>query len=132
MLMFKKAEQGFTMIELLVAIAIFGIIIPTLTVGVNGLITINHRARNLTITNIVAENKIEELRSAGFNSLNVGTYTFTSELPAELSKPRSATYQITNPTAGINNITVTISYWDYNRTKTVVYKTVVSELGVGQ
>ncbi len=120
------------MLELLISIAVIGLVIPALSLGVKSLIVLNNRARDLAISNTIAENKTEELRSSGFNSLTPGTYSFTNELPTELSNPKSASYTITNPSAGIINITININYWDYSHTRTQTYKTIVSELGVGQ
>lgn len=120
------------MLELIISIAIIAIVVPALSIGLRGLIVLNNRSRDLALTSMVAENKVEELRSSGFNSLNVGTYTFTSELPNEMSNPKSATYTITNPSSGIKQISITVNYWDYTRTRTLTYKSIVSELGVGQ
>lgn len=120
------------MIELLIALAIIGVIIPALTIGINNLTVINGRTRDLTLANIAAENKAERLRNAGFNALSEGTTDFTSELPAELSEPRSATYTVTNTSPGIIEIAIDITFQDYGQPRTQQYKTVVSELGVGQ
>jgi prepilin-type N-terminal cleavage/methylation domain-containing protein len=130
--MLAKNKQGFTMLELLISIAILGIVVPALSLGLRGLIVLNNRSRDLALTSMVAENKVEQLRSSGFNSLTVGTYNFSNELPGEISNPKTATYTISNPSAGIKNIDINITYWDYTRTKTMIYKSVVSELGVGQ
>lgn len=120
------------MLELITAIGIFAIVIPALALGVRSLIVLNNRARDLSLVSLVAENKTEQLRSSGFNSLDEGTTDFSAELPSELSRPNSASYTITNPEDGIKEVTVTISYWDYSTSKTKTYKTIVSELGVGQ
>lgn len=127
-----KGQRGFTIIELLIVIAIFGIVMPTLAAGVNNLTVLNNRARDLSLANLIAENKAEQLRNAGYNSLTPGTISFSSELPNELAGPKSASYTVTNPTAGLLEITVEINYRDYSQTKTVNYKTIVGELGVGQ
>ena len=73
---------------MLVALALFAIIIPALTLGLSTLTQINNRARDLTLISIIAENKIESLRSIGYNSVAVGTSTFTSELPSEIAGPK--------------------------------------------
>lgn len=132
MLMLQKDSRGFTVVELLVAIAIFGIVIPALTAAVTSLTVINNRARDLALVNIIASNKAEQLRSAGFNSLSSGTYIFTSELPKEISNPKSASYSVDTSVAGQAQITITINFKEYNRTSTKTYRTIVSELGVGQ
>lgn len=127
-----RKSDGFTIVELLVTIAVFGLIVPALTTGVNNLLVLSNRTRDLTLANILAENKAELLRSRGFNSLSLGTVSFTNELPDELSSPKSATYTITSPSLGLVEIDINISYRDYNQTRSLQYKTMVSELGVGQ
>lgn len=128
----KKGQEGFTMIELLVVIAIFGIVMPTLAASINNLTVLNNRARDLAVANMVAESKAESLRNAGFNSLSPGTVNFSDELPKELGAPKSGSYTASSPAPGIVEINLTINYRDYSQTKTVRYKTIVSELGVGQ
>lgn len=125
-------SHGFTVIELLITIAVFGIVLPAMAAGINNLIVLNNRARDLSLANLIAENKTEQLRNAGYNSLSVGTVSFSGELPAELAPPKSAIYTVTNPSAGLAEISITISYKDYSQTRSLQYKTRVSELGVGQ
>lgn len=124
-------QKGFTIVEMLVALALFAILIPALTLGISTLTQLNNRARDLTIISILAENKIESLRSIGYNSIVNGTTDFSTELPAELASPKSASYSVTE-NAGIKTIDVTISYTDYRNPKTIKYKSLVSETGVGQ
>lgn len=132
--MFKLSKDvgGFTIIELLISIGIFAIVIPALAVGINNLTVLNNRARDLALANLIAENKAEQLRNSGYNSLPTGTVSFTSELPPELASPKNGSFSITNPSAGLAEITINISYKDYGQTRNLQYKTVVSELGVGQ
>lgn len=128
----NRSQKGFTIIELLVAIAVMGFSIPAVAIALRNLTGVNNRARDLALANIIISNKAEQIRSSGFNSLTVGTTDFSSELPSALAKPRNASYVVDIPTSGIANVTLTISYKDYNRTRTLTYKTIVSELGVGQ
>ena len=132
MLMLRKSQRGFTIIELLIAIAVFGLVIPALAAGINNLTVLNNRSRDLALANLIAESKAELLRNSGYNSLSPGTVSFTGELPAELAPPKSASYTVSNPSAGIAEIVINISYKDYSQTRSHEYKTVVSELGVGQ
>jgi prepilin-type N-terminal cleavage/methylation domain-containing protein len=124
-------QQGFTVVELLISISLFAILIPTITLGLGTLIQINNRARDLTLISILAENKIESLRSIGFNSVTNGTTDFTSELPKEINSPRSAAYAVVQAN-GNKTVTVTITYSDYKKPRTVVYRSIISETGVGQ
>lgn len=132
MLSLSKDIKGFTMIELLIVIAIFGFVMPALAAGINNLVVLNNRARDLSLANIIAENKAEELRNSGYNSLSPGTVSFSNELPKELAPPKTAVYTVSNPEAGLAQVIIDISYQDYNQVKSLSYKTNVSELGVGQ
>ena len=128
----RKTEQGFTIIELLVAIAVIGILVPTLVGFVNTLNRFNDRARDLTLVNSLAENKAEALRSSGYTALNNGTVSFASELSTSLGSPKSANYTVSTPNTGMKQIDIVISYNDHGSTQTVNYRTYIGELGVGQ
>ena len=127
----KRDSKGFTIVEMLVALALFAIIIPAITLGLSTLTQLNNRARDLTLISIIAENKIESLRSMGYNSVIVGTTTFTSELPSEIASPKTATLTVAQGT-GLKTIDVSIQYTDYRNSRTINYKSVIGETGVGQ
>jgi prepilin-type N-terminal cleavage/methylation domain-containing protein len=93
-------QKGFTIVELVVTIVIAGIIIPAVAIALNNLTAINHRARDLAIANTIAQNKVETLRSIGYNSVATGTVDFSSELPGSMGAPKSASYTISTPTTG--------------------------------
>ncbi len=128
----KKSQSGFTIIELLIAIAVVGILVPTLVSMTNTLNRLNDRARDLSIINALAENKVEGLRSMGFTSLSNGTTSFTNELPTTIGSPRSASYVITSPNSSMRQIDLTVTYNDHGTTQTLTYRTYVGEVGVGQ
>lgn len=132
MLKLKKSSGGFTVVEVLLAIAVFAIVIPAIVLGIVTLIQINQNAINLTYANIIAENKIETLRSIGYNSLNVGTVDFKAELPAGFGASRTATYTIASESTGVKSVVVTVTYKALTKTVTLNFKTFVSELGVAQ
>ena len=118
--------------ELLITMGLAGIIVPSIVVAMNSINTINYRSRNLALANMIAQNKVELLRSSGFNSINTGTTVFTSELPNYFRSPKSANYTVTAPASNLKQIVVTISYNDSGNTRTLTYTTQISELGVGQ
>ncbi len=128
----KHTEKGFTVIELLVAIAVVGILVPALAGFVNTLNRFNDRARDLALINSLAENKVESLRSIGYVGVGNGTTSFASELPPTIGSPKTATYTVTTPNTGIKQIDINITYNDHGETKTVNYRTYIGELGVGQ
>jgi len=127
----RYKDSGFTLIEILVALAMFAIIVPALILGVSTLTQLNNRARDLTLISIIAENRIESLRSLGYNAVGTGVSSFSSDLPQELASPKSATQTITQNT-GYKDISLSITYTDNKRSRTIEYKSVISETGVGQ
>lgn len=131
--MFKKNLQGgFTTIELLISIGLFGLIAPSISLAIVSINRINDRASDLTYANVIAENKIETLRSAGYNSLVNGSIDFSSELPATFTEPKSANYSVATPSAGKKEVLITIQYNDQGTTRNLSYKSIISELGVAQ
>jgi type II secretory pathway pseudopilin PulG len=126
-----KKEGGFTIIEILITIGLIGIILPVVYMGINSLLIINKRSRNIMIANIAAENKVEKLRGNGYNTIPAGSVDFSSELPSELSKPSTA-IMTTSSSNGKKTVVITISFKDSDRQREVKYKTIISETGVGQ
>jgi prepilin-type N-terminal cleavage/methylation domain-containing protein len=128
----KKAENGFTIIELLIAIAVVAILVPTLIGFVTTLNRFNDRARDMAIVNALVENKVESLRSIGFSGITDGTTSFSSELPTTIGTPRTATYTVTTPNPGIRQVDISVSYDDHGIQQATTYRTYIGELGVGQ
>jgi prepilin-type N-terminal cleavage/methylation domain-containing protein len=129
----KKSEAGFTIVELLIAIALFGLVVPSIILSILSLNQINDRASDLTVANILAENKVESIRSAGYNTLTNGsTVDFTSELPNSFTAPKSANYTVSEPQTGLKKIDIAIQYTDRGVSRTLNYSTLMSELGVSQ
>jgi type II secretory pathway pseudopilin PulG len=127
-----SGSSGFTVIELMLGIGLFGIIAPSIIFMVVSINRINDRAADLTYANIIAENKIESLRSAGYNSIDLSTVDFTAELPATFTEPRSASYTVTQPATGLKLVTINIEYKDQSINRQLTYGNVISELGVAQ
>lgn len=127
----KNKSGGFTVIELIVAIGLVGVLVPSLYLAVNTVNTINKRSRNIFIVNVSVENKIEKLRSGGYNSIPTGELDFTNELPSELPKPNSAVLNISS-SGGMKTIDVNVNFFDSGRQRSTQYKTIISETGIGQ
>jgi prepilin-type N-terminal cleavage/methylation domain-containing protein len=128
----NNRQTGFTIVELMITVVLAGIIIPAVAISLTNLAVVNKQARDQALANMLAQNKVETLRSAGYNSLNNGTTSFSAELPNIMGSPKSASYTISSPQTGIKQIDISISYTEYKSTKALAYKTYVSELGVGQ
>jgi prepilin-type N-terminal cleavage/methylation domain-containing protein len=128
----KSRQKGFTIVELMVTIVVAGFIIPAVAVALTNLAVTNKLSRDQALANMLIQNKVETLRSSGYNSLSISTTSFASELPNTFGSPRSATYTISTPTTGIKQIDLNISFTEYHSTRNFAYRTFISELGVGQ
>ena len=101
-----KKVRGFTLLEVVIALAIFA-------VGLVGLLSlfpvsfqVSKRASDLTEATIYAQEKIEDLKRQGYDNITVGSQT---------NQPISGTTRFTydlviTETAGLKEITLTINY----------------------
>ncbi len=131
--MIRKAQDGFTLIELIVATTIMGLIV----IGVFNLyISIEiaqRRSYHLEIAARAGEREIESLRNSQYGSLVPGTtLDFTPELPAELPSPKTGTVDISEPEVGLRRVDITITYKDGGGTKTLKQSSLIGILGIGQ
>lgn len=127
-------QKGFTLVEIIVTIVVAGIMMIGLSSTVIGIRLINARAKDAALVNSIVEDKVEELRSQTFVRLVNGTYDFTDELPDTITDDRTATYTVATASGNValKEITITISYNDFNEEDVYEYKTFIGELGVGQ
>jgi prepilin-type N-terminal cleavage/methylation domain-containing protein len=128
----KSRQQGFTIVELVTTIIVAGILIPAIAIALTNLSVVNKVARDKALANMIVQNKVETLRSSGYNSLSNGTISFVTDLPNTIGTPKSASYTITSPVTGVKQIDVSVSFTEYHVTKSLSYRTYISELGVGQ
>jgi type II secretory pathway pseudopilin PulG len=128
----KSRQFGFTIVELMVTVVLAGIIIPAVAVALTNLAVTNKLSRDQALANMLIQNKVETLRSSGYNSLSDGATSFTAELPNTLGNPKSASYTVSTPATGIKQVDLSISFTEYKSTRNFAYRTYISELGVGQ
>lgn len=128
----KSKSAGFTLVELLVAIAVGAIVTGVLSQVVTSYVHVAQRGRYMNLANSYAESKVEALRNTGYNGLNAGTTNLTSELPSQLPPSRSASMIVTSPSSGIKQVDLYVSYKDQGQTNSFTYTTYLGELGVGQ
>jgi Tfp pilus assembly protein PilE len=127
-----RSEAGVTIVELIVTLVVGSILVGSTVLITTSYSRISARTLYLTVANSYAENKVESLRSLGFLGLADGTTDITNELPTELKNPRSASVQISSPSATTKKVDLTITYNDQGAPRTYTYTTYIGELGVGQ
>jgi len=128
----KESSDGFTIVEILVSIAVAAIVTMSLNQVTTTYLHVSQRGRYLNLANSYAETKIEALRNQGYNSLALGTSSLTSSLPSQLPPVRSASMTVTSPLSGLKQVDLTVSYNDQGFSNSYSYTTYIGELGVGQ
>jgi prepilin-type N-terminal cleavage/methylation domain-containing protein len=128
----RKSSDGFTIVEILVSIAVAAIVTMSLNSVVTTYLHVSQRGRYLNLANSYVESKVEALRNQGYNSVSTGTADLTSELPSQLPLSRSASMTVTAPSGGIKQVDISVSYNDQGFSNSVSYTTYLGELGVGQ
>jgi len=99
-------EKGFTLVELIVATVVFGILASGMATLMAALIQSNEFARDMTEATTLAENKIEELKNMDSESAISGSDE------AAPGYSRSWTVEDGVPQAGMKEITVNVSWFD--------------------
>lgn len=135
-----KSSSGFTLIELIVTIAVIGILLPVVIMFLNAINSMNGKANTLSTVNAYAENRVEAFRSAGFQSVPLTTagpvaFTGAEALPMGVPLPKSATYEVTLPdptNPSIKKVVISVNFRSFDTTETRKYVTYIGELGVGQ
>lgn len=125
-------SEGFSIVELILSITIGVLFITSLTQITNNYVSLGQKSRNVILSNSYVEGKVEALRNIGYNGLNVGTTDLSSELPAQLPTPRSATMTVTSPSNGLKQADISVTYNDKGKVQTYSYTTYVGELSVVQ
>lgn len=128
-----KKQGGFTLIELIVTIALMGLVIVGLVNLYIMIETSQRKSYHLEIATRAGEAKIESLRNAQYNNLEAGTsMDFSSDLPEDLPSPKTGTVQISEPTSGVKRVDVDITYGSGSNEKVVKQSSLIGVIGIGQ
>lgn len=120
---------GFTLVELIVTIGLIVIALFSYFAALKT-ITLTRFAQHQALSYQVALKKVEELKSLPFSSLP-SSGPFTDSALSVLSQPQAnLTINDYNGSAQLKEITVTISWQETNKTKTVELKTLLTEGGI--
>lgn len=131
----RTSDSGFSLIEVLVAAAVFSIGILGTGVLVLGILNANKVSKDVTIATALAQDKMEAIRNTGYAGLpSVGftdpeeydTITTTNGYAADYPDFRRVTQtQCDEPAVGMKTVSVSV----YRRTggSPVVFTTIVSD-----
>lgn len=128
-----RQQTGFTLVELIVATAMVGVMVIGITNLFIAVDTTQRRTQRLEAATRAGEQQIESLRNAHYNSLTPGSsLDFTAELPGELDEPRSGIVEVTEPNEGIRRLDVRVTFRDGNADREVNLSAVIGNIGIGQ
>ena len=128
----KDGQNGFTVVEIVVTIAVAAVILLSLNTALNAFLHLGQRGRYLSLESSFVEAEVETLRNNGYNSIGIGTTSLTSQMPSALPPSRTGTLVVTQPQAGIKQVDITVTYIDQKATQSFAYTTYIGEIGVGQ
>ena len=126
-------EEGFTLVELLVTIAIIGLA----SIGIASLYysiqASQLQSRYVDAATRAAQREVEVLRNSSYNNLTEGqVIDFTGELPTTLPSNRSGTVAVSEPSPGLKRVDVTVSYITGGKTKQVQLSSLIGVIGLSQ
>jgi type IV pilus modification protein PilV len=122
----QRKEQGFSLLELLIAVAILSVGL----LGAAGLqataINGNLHGNTMSQATVLAQNVVEEIRDADYESVNQTNYPVTENNVDGTIFNRSVLIEDNVPLNELKRITVTVS-WTASRQHSVRLRTIISK-----
>lgn len=118
----QRTERGFTLIEVLVAIAIISIGVLALGANTTSITRSNRLSANTTIAVNLAQEKLEEAKAQP----SLANGTFTDAPPGPRRSIFARTLAISDsPEAGLKQVDVTVTWMEYGVDRSVALSTYV-------
>lgn len=128
----KTTQSGFTVPELIVTILFLGVIAISISQLFIAIGNTQERTNRLESASHAAQTEIEALRNNNYSQLQNGqTIDFSDRLPDNLPQG-TGTVTVSEPTAGLKRVDVTVSYLDNGRTKDVKLSSLIGVIGISQ
>jgi prepilin-type N-terminal cleavage/methylation domain-containing protein len=121
--MARRSESGFTLIEMLQAVALSAIGLLALSSLTVGTIHANAKARRITTAATLGQAKMEEIRNLNFTEIVDGSDEVT-----DTEVPYSRTWEVcvNCPISGAKEVTLTV-HWTDQGTQSVTLETIISD-----
>ncbi|MFQ5681808.1 MAG: prepilin-type N-terminal cleavage/methylation domain-containing protein [Candidatus Binatia bacterium] len=121
-LVHRLSQAGFTVIEVLVSMAIFSIAILGLAAGATSVMRANQTSRLSNIATNLAQQQLEQLKSRTVANVTSCSSNCDNPVPTYQSVAFTRTWTVTanTPALGVTQIAVTVQWTDYtNHTVTI-------------
>lgn len=107
-----RRQTGFTIIEVIVVLAVFGIAALTLSRMYSSIQSIQRDSYYLSIATRAAHSEIDLLRTSNGYATVTNSTTFTSQLPSTMPAGSTGTIAVSTPANAPNSkqVAVTVSY----------------------
>jgi prepilin-type N-terminal cleavage/methylation domain-containing protein len=116
-LMFQHGtwHDGFTVVEVIIAMALFAVAVLGLAIGSGSVIRANQTSFFHTVATNLAQDKLEDLKGRSIGSLGSCSSNCESPVPTYQNVPFTRTWTVTanQPVAGVTRIDVTVQWTDY-------------------
>ena len=127
-----KDNSGFTIIELIISIVVFGFVAAGLAEVFTSVTDVQRNANYLQLATTAAQTEVESLRNNNYDQLPNGTISFTSQLPSNLPQPSSGTVIISSPLTDIKRVDVTVSYNQDGLTENIELSSFIGIIGISE
>lgn len=129
----KSLEAGFTIVELLVAIAIIGITVGSLTSMFISIRNVQQQTVYADTATRAAQREIETLRNDNYSSLTPGqTIDFTSQLPSDMPPGSSGSVKVSQPATDLRRVDVTVTYKSDGNQRNITLSSLIGVIGITQ
>ncbi len=126
-------QKGFTIVELVVTIAVLGVMIVAVAGVFESVQSIQRKTTRYEQATRLATQKLESLRNNNYNNLVPGsTIDFSNEIPTDQLPNANASINITEPNPGLIRADVSISYSDNSSPRTVKLSSLIGIIGITQ
>lgn len=130
---FRKSDSGFSIVELLIAIAMIGVIAGSATSFLVGINNIQQKISYKENALRAATTEMESLRNAKYNTLENGVnIDFTADLPENLPNDKQGIVYISEPVTGLKKVIVEVTYTESSKQQKVKLVTMIGQIGLSK
>lgn len=129
----KRDSSGFTIVELIISIIVIGIIVAALSTLFIGIQNTQNQTVYKENATRAAQREIESLRNNNYGTLTAGeNIDFSGDLSPKLPSGSTGTVVVSEPSAGLKRVDVTVSYPDGSKTHEVTLSSLIGVIGITQ
>jgi len=124
----EKSENGFTLLEVLVAIVILTIGLLGTAGLTTGVIRGNHFSKNVTSATAAAQTQLESVKSGGYAYATAANFPSDTVTMGGMTFNRTTTITDSSPAANMKTVSVTVSWNESNSTaRSINLQTILAE-----